>query len=73
MIAYPPGHEPDVWSPDSRAGTHRSALGNTSRASVGGSPLIATSMDPSYADHSEADTTVNRLTQASVGNARPDG
>lgn len=71
MIAYPPGHEPDFWSPDPEERTHRFALGNTSRASAGDPPLIAICMNPSYADHSEADRTVNRLIQASVDNAQP--
>lgn len=71
MIAYPPGHEPDFWSPDPEERTHRFALGNTSRASVGDPPLIAICMNPSYADHSEADKTVNRLIQASRDNAQP--
>jgi hypothetical protein len=70
MIAYPPGHEPDFWSPDPEERTHRFALGNTSRASVGDPPLIAICMNPSYAGHSEADRTVNRLIQASVDNAQ---
>ncbi|THE07810.1 DUF1643 domain-containing protein [Microbacterium oleivorans] len=71
MIAYPPGHEPDFWSPDPEERTHRFALGNTSRASADDPPLIAICMNPSYADHSEADKTVNRLIQASLDNAHP--
>mgnify|MGYP003602879667 FL=1 len=71
MIAYPHGHEPDFWSPDPEERKHRFALGNTSRASVADPPLIAICMNPSYANHSEADKTVNRLIRASIDNAQP--
>lgn len=71
MIAYPSGHEPDFWSPDPEERTHRFVLGNTSRASVADPPLIAICMNPSKADHSEADKTMNRLIQASLDNAHP--
>ena len=71
MNTYPHGHEPDFWSPDAKERKHRFALGNTSRASVADPPLIAICMNPSYANHSEADKTVNRLIRASIDNAQP--
>lgn len=66
MIAYPVGHEPTLWEPNPAETTHRFVLGNTSRASPDAPPLIAICMNPSYADHGQADKTVNRLIRASI-------
>lgn len=71
MISYPAGDEPDFWNPDPEKQTHRFALGSIARASVSDPPLIAICMNPSYADHTQADKTVNRLIQASRDNGRP--
>lgn len=68
MIEYPVGHEPDFWNPDPEEQTHRFALGRTDRASTDDPPLAAICMNPSYADHSQADKTVNRLIRASTDN-----
>jgi hypothetical protein len=68
MISYPAGHEPDFWNPDPEKQTHRFALGSIARASVSDPPLIAICMNPSQADHTQADKTVNRLIQASRDN-----
>lgn len=71
MIDYPRGHEPDLWDPDPERPTHRFALGNTAKASVSAPPLIAICMNPSYADRTQADKTVNRLIRASLDNEQP--
>ena len=71
VISYPAGHEPDFWNPDPESRAHRFVLGNTARASSADPPLIAICMNPSYADHTQADKTVNRLIQASLDNGRP--
>jgi hypothetical protein len=71
VISYPPGQEPDFWDPDPEEQTHRFALGNIAGASIGNPPLIAICMNPSYADHTRTDKTVNRLIEASRDNGRP--
>jgi len=71
VTSYLPGYEPDFWAPDPEERTHRFALGSTARAAVGDPPLIAICMNPSYADRSKADKTVNRLIQASRDNGQP--
>jgi hypothetical protein len=66
VIAYPVGHEPTIWKLDPEEAAHRFVIGNTSRASPDAPPLIAVCMNPSRADHGQADRTVNRLIRASV-------
>lgn len=66
MIEYPSGHEPDFWEPNPGVPSHRFALGSASRAGAGIAPLIAIGMNPSHAQETKADRTVNRLIQASV-------
>ena len=71
LVAYPAGHEPDYWHPAPEQRSHRFALGNVALASVDDPPLIAICMNPSYANYSEADKTVNRLIKASIDNKQP--
>lgn len=70
-LAYPAGHEPDFWDPNPASSAHRFALGNTARASISDPPFTAICMNPSYADHTQTDKTVNRIIQASLDNGRP--
>lgn len=71
MIAYPAGHEPDLWTPDPEEQTQRFALGWTAATSTDAPPFIAICMNPSYAAHDRADKTVNRLIRASTDNGYP--
>lgn len=71
MIAYPAGLEPDMWEPHPPKQTHRFALGRTAGTSVDAPPLITICMNPSYADHRQADKTVNRVVRASLDNGYP--
>lgn len=65
MIAYPPGHEPDHWSPNPGQLSHRFALGSTAGATSTNPPLIAICMNPSNAREDQSDATINRLIRAS--------
>lgn len=71
MIEYPSGYEPDLWRPDPEQKTHRFALGNVGATTMGDPPFVAVCMNPSYADRSRADKTVNRVIEASVANKHP--
>lgn len=68
MISYPPGCEPDLWDPDPEDKTRRFALGHVAEASVRNPPLISICMNPSFADQTQSDKTVNRLVRASKDN-----
>ncbi|MGE3193507.1 MAG: DUF1643 domain-containing protein [Microbacteriaceae bacterium] len=58
---YPPGLAADYWNPFPSEPTHRFALGRR-----GSKPLVALAMNPSHADESRSDRTINRLAEASV-------
>ena len=64
--AYPPGQEPTFWDPDPPAPEYRFALGRATPSTTSALPLIAIRMNPSYADQSNSDKTVNRIIGASV-------
>jgi len=66
MIAYPSGHEPDLWDPNPSQSGYRFALGNTARTTSASPPLIALCMNPSHALEDQSDKTINRLIQASA-------
>jgi hypothetical protein len=70
-LDFPAGQEPDLWQPDPEEQTHRFVLGNVSRASIVDPPLIAICMNPSRADRTQSDKTVNRLIEASTDNGYP--
>lgn len=65
MIKYPAGQEPDFWEPNPGLQSHRFALGNVAKVTVGTQPLIVIGMNPSHAQQSQADKTVNRVIEAS--------
>lgn len=66
MIKYPAGHEPDYWEPSPGVPSHRFTLGRTGTSSAGAPPLIAVGMNPSHAQETQADRTVNRVIEAST-------
>ena len=68
MIPYPPGCEPDLWDPDPEEQIHRFALGHVAGASIQNPPFIAICMNPSFADQTKSDKTVDRLVRASTDN-----
>ena len=68
MIAYLMGQEPDLWCPDPEEQTHRFALGRVAEASGQRPPFISICMNPSFADQTQSDKTVNRLIKASMDN-----
>lgn len=69
MIPYSPGYEPDLWDPDPEVQAHRFALGRVAEASAQTPPFISICMNPSFADQTQSDKTVNRLIGASIDNA----
>lgn len=71
MILYSPGNEPDLWCPDPAEQTHRFALGRVAEASTQNPPFISICMNPSFADQTQSDKTVNRLVRASIDNSHP--
>lgn len=64
MIAYPSGQEPDFWDPNPGDPGYRFALGRIGESSREASPLVAIGMNPSHAQESESDRTVNRVIEA---------
>lgn len=68
MIRYPLGHGPDLWCPDPEVETHRFVLGRVAEASAQAPPFISICMNPSFADQTQSDKTVNRLVKASTDN-----
>lgn len=64
-LKYAPGHEPDFWEPNPGVDSHRFALGNVAKVAAGTQPLIVIGMNPSHAEKSQADRTVNRIIEAS--------
>jgi hypothetical protein len=65
LIAYPTGHEPDLWDPNPGRSGYRFALGKAALATSESPPLIAICMNPSHAREDQSDKTINRLIQAS--------
>ena len=68
IIPYSPGYEPDLWCPDPEEQSHRFALGHVAGASAQTPPFISICMNPSVADQTQSDKTVNRLVRASMDN-----
>ena len=64
-LAFPTGEEPDYWSPDPEHPDHRFALGRVGSPPSAQNPLVVIAMNPSYANASQADTTVNNVIAAS--------
>jgi hypothetical protein len=62
---FPTGEAPDYWNPNPEDPEHRFALGRVLTPSVSLNPLLVIGMNPSYADHSESDRTVNTVIAAS--------
>jgi hypothetical protein len=71
VIEYPSGQNPTFWDPIPGERTHRFALGNTSNVTPANPPLIALCMNPSHADETSSDRTVNRLIAASQEHGYP--
>lgn len=67
-IAYPAGQEPDLWLPNPEETGHRFVLGKVEHASSARPPFAAICMNPSRANRTEADLTVNTLICASLDN-----
>ncbi|WP_168915957.1 DUF1643 domain-containing protein [Microcella flavibacter] len=59
------GQAPDYWNPNPEHPDHRFALGRVLTPSRSLNPLVVIAMNPSYADHSESDRTVNTVIAAS--------
>ena len=64
-LSYPAGQEPDFWEPNPEIRSHRFALGNVAGVATGTQPLIVIGMNPSHAQKSQSDRTVNRVIEAS--------
>lgn len=64
--AYPPGEEPDYWDPNPEVIGHRYALGRLGGSPPTRNPLIVVAMNPSHADHTQSDRTVNKIIGASA-------
>ena len=67
-ILYLRGQEPQYWRRSPPSADHRFVLGTPAdpRHMVGRNPLVVIGMNPSHASDTEADTTVNRVIQASL-------
>ena len=64
-LRFPPGEQPDHWNPNPESPDHRFALGRVLTPTRSQNPLVVIAMNPSYADHSESDKTVNTVIAAS--------
>src|SRR5690554_1409614 len=66
MTTYPVGQKPSFWDPCPSVSGHRVALGQVNMASRANPPLVTIGMNPSHANESISDATVNRIIEASV-------
>ncbi|WP_161494061.1 DUF1643 domain-containing protein [Microcella alkaliphila] len=64
-MAFPAGEEPDYWNPNPEDPNFRFALGRVLTPTTSQNPLVVLAMNPSYADVSESDRTVNTVIAAS--------
>lgn len=64
-LTFPPGESPDYWNPNPEHNDHRFALGRVLTPTRAQNPLVVIAMNPSYADHSKSDKTVNTVIAAS--------
>ena len=64
-LTFPSGESPDYWNPNPEHKDHRFALGRVLTPTRSRNPLVVIAMNPSYADHSESDKTVNTVIAAS--------
>jgi len=64
-LKFQPGEEPDYWIPKPEHPHHRFVLGRVLNPTTSQDPLVVIAMNPSYADHSESDRTVNTVIAAS--------
>lgn len=65
-VAYPTAHAPNFWDPDPAIPNHRSVLGQLDQGLPQSRPLVVLGMNPSYANNTISDATVNRVAEASI-------
>jgi hypothetical protein len=65
LLLFPSGEQPDYWAPNPEHLDHRFALGRVGSPPSAQNPLVVIAMNPSYADASQADKTVNTVIAAS--------
>lgn len=65
-LTFPTGEEPDYWQPNPEHPDHRFALGRVLTPTRSQNPLVVIAMNPSHADRSESDKTVNTVIAASA-------
>lgn len=64
-LTFPPGENPDYWNPNPEHTDHRFAIGRVLTPTKSQNPLVVIAMNPSYANHTESDRTVNTVIAAS--------
>lgn len=65
-VPYPPTLSPTFCDPDPGIPGHRFVLGKLSASAGRVNPLVVLGMNPSHADMTESDDTVNRVAHSSV-------